>query len=127
MNTVEKVGKILDKHDEERDAIHVCVCPVTVGEELMPGARVRPSGVEQEVIQDDGNWVGIIDPFLAAAPLPKGTRVYLFMKPGSVGGMRHVWGHADLEDFGGWGKYAEEDHEAWCNDIGGSCSEDGTR
>lgn len=71
-----------------RDAVHVAVAPTTntAGCPLRPGDRVDARGGFA------GERVGIVDPFLAE-PVKPGERFYLFLFPGSVTSLRHVWTH----------------------------------
>jgi hypothetical protein len=70
--------------DAKRDAIHVAVYPaVNVGKEpLQPGEWMKD---------------GVVDPFLAAPVMP-GERYWLFLYPGSISSLRHVWSHKNFGD-----------------------------
>lgn len=89
-----KLGEIL-RGETERDAVHVALLPVVVGDEYMhPGDKVKfvfgTTGIVTRA-RNDQTAVGIIDPFLDQFSLVKGTRVWLVLKPGTVTGMRHDW------------------------------------
>ncbi len=77
-----------------RDAVHVAVCPMTAGEDLNPGDHVG-FGLES---RRDRVWktrvgpAGVVDPFLTA-PVRRGERFWLFLYPGTVTALRHVWTH----------------------------------
>jgi hypothetical protein len=85
------IGKIVGTH-QQRDAIHVAVVPMLVGEGgLKPGTHVG--------LLSDGSIgasatpkLGIVDPFLPVDP-KQGQRVWLFMYPGSITSLRHEWTH----------------------------------
>lgn len=98
MSTIDTIGKVLDPKEVRRDAIHVAIAPVTAGERLRPGARVgfgpteRPGEPEDAVYLAGGavEFVGIVDPFLPG-PVGPGERVWLFLPPGTIVDLRHVW------------------------------------
>lgn len=76
--------------DAGRDAIHVAVIPVVAAEALAAGQAVsltsdgRGSG--------RGTPVGVVDPFFKGL-IRKGQRFWLFLPPGSITSLRHVWTH----------------------------------
>lgn len=74
-----------------RDAIHVAVAPVEAGEDLPPGQRVAlHSGKAYADVWE--KCIGIVDPFLKEL-VQKGERFWLFLYPGSIESLRHVWTH----------------------------------
>lgn len=75
--TTPKIGTILDG-SEKRDAVHIAVMPMIATGQLMPGQRLEN---------------GIVDPYLPA-PVEVGQRYFLFLYPGTVTGLRHVWTHS---------------------------------
>lgn len=87
---VPNLGHLADA-DARRDAVHIAVAPVVAGTYLLPGDNVT--------LDDDGcayaalpNTIGIVDPFLRC-PVQKGERFWLFLYPGTVTSLRHVWTH----------------------------------
>ncbi len=79
--------------DRRRDAIHIAVAPVTAAERLAPGQHVglvRDGSLE--LVGPCDRAIGIVDPFLPEAVEP-GRRFWLFLYPGTVTGLRHVWTH----------------------------------
>lgn len=80
-----------------RDAIHIAIIEVLSGETLKVGQRVK-------VIRQNGTWYaypclegivpdGIVDPFLALETIPPETKFWLFLMPGTITSLRHVWTH----------------------------------
>lgn len=90
-STETTVGKLLDG-TEGRDAIHFALCPVTATRTMFPGQR---AGYTNGFATDDDHR-GIIDPFLTE-PVKPGEKCWLFLFPGTVTGLRHVWTHPDFE------------------------------
>lgn len=91
-NTTPAVGRLLSG-TEGRDAIHFALAPVRAQCRLVAGEHVG-------VRFDDGvywarpDWdnVGIVDPFLRE-PVPAGEWCWLFLYPGTITDLRHVWRH----------------------------------
>lgn len=95
-NTTPKIGTILEPSDTARDAVHVALIPVTSDYRLHPGDRVGLAhGRIDLVTRDATRKVGIVDPFLPE-PVKPGERFYLFLFPGTITGLRHVWTHPDF-------------------------------
>lgn len=89
-----KIGELAGP-DAQRDAIHVAVVPLEAAWALKPGQRV--------VLEDGkaapagkGDSIGVVDPFLPK-PVRAGDRVYVFLNPGSVVSLRHVYLHPELD------------------------------
>lgn len=107
-----EVGLII-KGDAARDAIHIAVIPLTAGEDLYVGNKVRLSLGSLEVALDgeySGNRaVGIVDPFLEDYMVRKGQKFWCFIFPNTVTGMRHVWQHPQFIEV----QEASSEHEVW--------------
>lgn len=86
-----QLGKIIEG-EAFRDAVHVAIAPVLAGEWLTPGQRVKlKDGVAYPATY--GEHIGVVDPFLPHTGVEEGQRFYLFLLPGSVTGLRHVYSH----------------------------------
>jgi hypothetical protein len=91
-----KLGEIITT-PQQRDAIHVAVVPVTAGETLMPGDRVKFGFGDPDIaIRSLSKGIGIVDPFLSVA-VKAGERFWLFLYPGTVTSIRHDWTHPAFE------------------------------
>jgi hypothetical protein len=93
MDNGPQLGKLIVDGDRRRDAIHIAVAPVTAAVRLAPGQHV---GLVQKGNLDlvgpcDDN-IGVVDPFLVEDIEP-GQRFWLFLYPGTITGLRHVWTH----------------------------------
>lgn len=131
-DTQHTIGEILDNDADDildRDAIHIAVLPVWTDEELHRGEMVHfvPGRIDRVKVSGKGEEVGIIDPFLHALTVPKNTRVWLFLKPNTVTGMRHHWSHPLVDGQGAvkqvlkrFGKVP--DSEAWLRNFCGKYS-----
>ena len=88
-----QLGQLIESGERRRDAIHIAVAPVTAATRLAPGQHV---GLVQEgnleLVGPCDNNIGIVDPFLEEEIEP-GQRFWLFLYPGTITGLRHVWGH----------------------------------
>lgn len=95
--------------EQQRDAIHVAIAPVTVAMRVNPGEHVG--------IGSDGKatygapHVGVIDPFLKDA-VEKGERCWMFLYPGSITSLRHEWTHPAFEAANA-GNDPMADSKAW--------------
>jgi hypothetical protein len=83
------IGKLITS-DAHRDAIHVAVAPVTAAQELQPGQHVGLRGDGRALATE--HPIGIVDPFLHER-VPEGQRFWLFLYPGTITSLRHVWTH----------------------------------
>ena len=88
-----KLGELITS-EQQRDAIHVAVCPAEAAEPLTPGTHVG--------FWDDGsgkvgrrckNPIGIVDPFLNVRCVLPGQRFWMFLYPGTITSLRHDWTH----------------------------------
>ena len=88
-----RLVQLIEDGDRRRDAIHVAVAPVTAAEWLAPGQHVGliQQGNVELVGPCDRN-LGVVDPFLTRDVEP-GQRFWLFLYPGTITGLRHVWTH----------------------------------
>lgn len=96
MKDVPDVGRLIPEGEAaRRDAIHVAVAPVEAAECMNPGDRI---GLDKEgkaiMILDaqDGEVLGIVDPYLKYM-VNQGERFYMFLLPGTITGLRHLWTH----------------------------------
>jgi len=79
----------------KRDCIHIAVAPVVANCVLFPGDLVALDENGKAVDPDEENGlpaIGAVDPFLTTS-VDRGDMFWLFLKPGSITGMRHVWSH----------------------------------
>jgi hypothetical protein len=93
------LGSILSEDESRRDAVHVAIMPVTTGEDFMfAGQWVNFVYGSKDVVKGkpESQAIGIIDPFLVENAR-KGARVWLFLRPNTVSGMRHHWSHPDVD------------------------------
>jgi hypothetical protein len=88
-----RLGQLIEDGDRRRDAIHIAVAPVTAAERLAPGQHV---GLVQEgnleLVGPCDRNIGVVDPYLTE-PVERGQRFWLFLYPGTITGLRHVWTH----------------------------------
>lgn len=90
------IGNIPDSQ-ARRDAIHVAVAPVIAGERLTPGCKVgKHEGLWLDWTGVKSPCTGIVDPFLSQ-PVERGELFWLFLLPGTVTSLRHVWTHPVFE------------------------------
>lgn len=93
MDSTPQLGQLVDACEKRRDAVHIAVAPMTAAVKLRPGEHVgfaKPDSFEFAAAGDEP--IGIVDPFLTADVEP-GQRFWLFLYPGSITGLRHVWTH----------------------------------
>ncbi len=99
-DALETLGTIIDDQ-QKRDAIHLAVEPVVVGDEdHTPGCHVTVrDGISYRIPSGHASALGIIDPFLdRTADIKKGDRVWFVMYPRTVHSLRHVWTHPAFRD-----------------------------
>lgn len=77
--------------EQENDAVHIAVAPMTSDVLLRPGQHV---GVDEngKAVTDTDELIGIVDPFLRRAVVP-GQPFWLCLYPGSINSLRHKWTH----------------------------------
>jgi hypothetical protein len=87
--TIPNLGA-LPGDDARRDAVHIAVAPVVAAARLLPGQHV--GFLEDGRAGASEKPIGVVDPYLSEAVLP-GQRFWLFLYPGTVTSLRHVWTH----------------------------------
>ena len=96
-DALETLGTIIDD-TQKRDAIHLAVLPAVAGERLKPGENIHLVNGKALSCSDPGDVsLGIVDPFLTA-PVKKGERFWMVLRPRLVTSLRHVWSHPAFPD-----------------------------
>ena len=117
MDPIKSIGQYLHG-GEQRDAIHIAIMPVILAEELRAGDSVAFVYGTTDLVKRcepcyDIPPVGVIDPFLRGEHgigyAKKGSRVWLFLKPGTITGLRHEWTHPDVDNR----PSPKNEHEDW--------------
>lgn len=91
-----QVGQVPATNTLERDAIHIPILRVSAGELLTPGTWVTVKKTESgfvALVAGTANPVGVVDPFITDGYVPKGEKVYIFLKPESTARLWHDWTH----------------------------------
>lgn len=110
MDPIKTLGTIL-KEDVLRDAIHLAIMPVITADEIYAGERVKLIYGTKNFVKQCGSgndYVGIIDPFLESY-IPRGSRVWMFLRPNTIIGLRHEWTHPEVDNT----HVPDNEHEAW--------------
>jgi hypothetical protein len=113
--------------DQQRDAIHIAVLPVTFrGRETdwggaTPGTWVKfAAGRTDAVIEcakDSKDAIGILDPFYTDDwYVRNGEKVWVYLTPCTITGLRHDWTHPALDKQEQIAKTSGE-HENWIRDF----------
>ena len=82
------------KGDEERDAIHIAILPVTAGDYIPPGQRIHVNSKGWASLSR-GVHNAVADPFWPRTIQP-GERFYAFLFPYTIESLRHEWVHKDF-------------------------------
>jgi hypothetical protein len=91
-----RLGQLIEDGDRRRDAIHIAVAPATAAGRLTPGQHVGL--IEEgnlELVGPCSRNIGIVDPFLTGEVEP-GQRFWLFLYPGTITSLRHIWTHPEF-------------------------------
>lgn len=88
------LGKILIGN-EKRDAIHQPIIPLLTSGKLkaFDWVKLAVGGDKQKVcycLKNDKNCIGYIDPYINDE-IPSGSKVYVLLKSGLIGDMKHHW------------------------------------
>ena len=115
--TITTLGKLLGKnHDQHRDAVHIAVMPVVAGEPIRPGERLRIKfGTDDVVLCGEYNddYVGRADPFIEAYEIKTGEKFWMWLRPGTITGLRHEWTHRTIDAE----KKPLSDSETWLREF----------
>ena len=98
-DALDTVGTILTE-DHGRDAVHVAVFQSCSRKRVRPGEWVGlvNEGDPSEVTPYAVKVVGIVDPFVRHDQIEPGERFWVFVKPGTITGLRHSWTHPALPE-----------------------------
>ena len=91
------IGKLITT-EQQRDAIHVAVAPVTASHLMTAGSRIklcRHDASKVEYAATDA--IGIVDPYLTE-PVEAGERFWMFMFPNTITSLRHDWTHPAFKE-----------------------------
>ena len=101
METIQTLGQFLpEHHNQSRDAIHIAVMPVEAGEDLKPGQKLRLRyGTNSVVLSGSYNddYIGRADPFIDDWRIKKGQKFWMWLRPGTITGLRHEWVHPTID------------------------------
>lgn len=97
---VKLVGKLVEG-DPGRDAIHIAIIPMVAISDLQPGQHLRS---------------GIVDPYLKE-PVKRGEKFFLFLYPGTVTSLRHVWTHPAFADESIPSPKRRSEADVWANFV----------
>lgn len=93
-DTPPKIGQIITG-EEQRDAVHIAVAPVTAAYPMEPGEHIG--------LDDNGRAsnhaaknIGIVDPYLND-DVQQGQRFFMFLYPGTITSLNHLWTHPDFD------------------------------
>lgn len=92
MSEQPKLGHLIFNDNEQRDAIHVAIAPVTAAERLHPGERINFVRGSTTHVEASPDAIGVVDPFLARAVEPE-QRFFMCLFPGTIASLRHEWTH----------------------------------
>jgi len=111
-----QLGTILDGK-QPRDAVHIALFSAQCAHRLGPGDWVKLHHDGSLMRCEPENAIGIVDPFLPVMAQPDHW-VYVFLKPNTVTGLRHVYEHPTLDGMEGRTPYETVKRIAELLDIG---------
>lgn len=106
------IGSIITT-PQERDAIHVAIVPVVARDKVFPSQHVGLVDGQATALLSDR--IGIVDPFLGT-PVQPGETFWLFLYPGSITSLRHVWTHPAMDGSQDVTK-GQSESEEWLKDF----------
>jgi hypothetical protein len=96
MNDIPDFTRHLEPAEGVKDAIHVPIMPAVADTELQPGQHVGPVYPDHPgIFGVTATPLGIVNPYLTS-PVPKGGTFYVFIYPGKIASLHHVWVHPEL-------------------------------
>lgn len=108
-----QLGFLINNDEMRRDAIHIAVAPATAAERLSPGEHVGfAKEGDTQLVGSSAKCIGIVDPFLRW-PVEPGQRFWVFLYPGTITGLRHVWTHPAFSSAAADVKVKMEEREAF--------------
>lgn len=110
-----KLGALIED-EQERDAIHIAVAPVTAGERLHPGEHIGflKEDNKELVGYFAKTHLGVVDPYLKEDTIIElGQKFWMFLYPQTITSLRHDWTHPAFELAVKPKAVHEVDSEAW--------------
>jgi hypothetical protein len=97
-DTLQLLGKLAPT-SAGRDAIHIAVVPLVAAHDLVPGQHVGWATAAKDTVGAAHAKFGVVDPYLTTR-VKGGERVFIFLYPASITGLRHVWSHPEFREEG---------------------------
>jgi len=97
-DTLKKLGKV-QSADQGRDAIHIAVLTMQAVADFHIYGKLWVDKAGALTVNEVPSNVGIVDPFLPpGTKVSKGDWYYVYLNPGSITGLVHVWTHPDFPE-----------------------------
>jgi hypothetical protein len=118
-----RIGELVTT-PQERDAIHVAICPVLAHEKFKPREHIGAyydSNLEEYVASRSTLHpkLGIVDPYLTVK-IKEGDRFLMFLYPNTITSLKHNWTHPDLPDIANASRIEKDPngiHLQWMEDF----------
>ena len=120
--TLSLIGNFLENEQAVRDAVHIAVVPVNISQGCYAGSSVKIMNNTAYPCSENER-IGIVDPFLSEAYIGENKKAFVFLNPGSISSLVHLWTHPDLDDEAAPAAKKEETEAQWAKRRISECAE----